>query len=217
MVDFLSNKWKILSVSLMVVLATGFVAPQAYAVVNPDVAAEVLQILGLLNNNSYGLKAIHNQIKPLANQTSIVNVQTTVNAIKAKTDSIPGIGSNITKIGNDVTPKEVTGLSCKLGPSLSIIVFASPITTFDTVFVRDTTNAASWQIAHPGFGDVDNLAAPVTQSNVFHHVQVAGPQGMPLTIPNGFYLQASGAAAVNDTADVTMIYAGPVTPGISCS
>ena len=84
-----SSKWKILSISLMVILASGLAAPQAYAIINQDILSVVLNIQSKLNSATNGLQAILNAVNTKASQTSVNNLQTTADAIKAKTDNLP--------------------------------------------------------------------------------------------------------------------------------
>ena len=213
LMDFLS-KWKILSIGLLVILASGIAAPQAYALLNQDILSIVQNIQSQVNNPTYGLKAIFNKVNTGASQSSINSLQTTANAIKASTDNIPAIGSNITKIGNEVLPQEALG-SCTLGPDKYIHVGVSHITRFETILVRDDSNTASWQIQDLGNEGTDNLAPPVAQTLSSDRVMVGSPLGMPFTVPTGFFIQASGSAAVNDTADFIIGYTGSGTPTIN--
>ena len=64
-----SNKWKIFSIGLTVILVTGFVAPQAYADVTSTILSVVRSIQSQVNDPSYGLKAQATKAVILNNET----------------------------------------------------------------------------------------------------------------------------------------------------
>ena len=68
MVDF-SKKWKFLSIGLMAILATGFVAPQAFADMTSSILSMVTNIQSQVNNTTYGLKAIQNNVNSVKTNT----------------------------------------------------------------------------------------------------------------------------------------------------
>ena len=215
MVDF-SNKWKFLSIGLMVILATGFVAPQAFGyAVDPlqAILNIVKNIQTKVNDSGFGLQAIQNNVNTKASQTSVNSLQTTANAIKASTDSLTIIGTNVTSIGMEVIPRDISFI-CTMGNTNGIAVVDTQATRYETILALDHNNKVSWQIDSMGFG-LNNKAPQVTQSDLSEHVAVGGPLGMPFTVANGFGLSAFGAQP-GDTVDVTIGYSGPSTPTITC-
>ena len=130
----------------MVVLATGLVAPRAYAVVNPDVAAEVLHILALLTNNTYGLKAIHNQITAGVNQTSIKNLQTSVNGIPAQTFGSKILSVSMANIGVNAKGNETLASAVSDHAYLWCYVFINTRSTLDTVNVYEGPTVEQYKV-----------------------------------------------------------------------
>ena len=102
MVDF-SNKWKFLSFGLMAIIATGFVTPQAFADMSSSILSVVQNIQSQVNNTTYGLQAIQNNVNSKASQTSVNNLQTTSSAIKTKTDNLPSDPASNTALTNAVS------------------------------------------------------------------------------------------------------------------
>lgn len=120
--SFTSNKWKLLSFGLMAVLATGFVAPQAFAAGTKDVLSIVTDIQTAISDPSIGLAAIQNNVNSKASQTSVNNLQTATNAIKSKTDNLPAdpaSNSAITAAQNAIN-NHVDSVVAGLAPSTGI-------------------------------------------------------------------------------------------------
>ena len=89
MFNFSKEKWKLSTFGLMAVLATGLVAPQAFANGTKDVLSIVTDIQAAISSPTNGLAAIQTNVNAKASQVSVNSLQTTDNAIKAKTDNLP--------------------------------------------------------------------------------------------------------------------------------
>jgi uncharacterized protein YjbI with pentapeptide repeats len=86
----------------MAILATGLVAPQAFAAGTQDVLSIVTGIQTAISDPSHGLQAIQNNVNTRATQTSVNTLQTTDSAIKAKTDNLPSEPASNTAITNAI-------------------------------------------------------------------------------------------------------------------
>lgn len=100
MLDF-TNKWKFLSISLMVVLALGFVAPHAYADTLSTIMS-TLENMQLVTNstNSMVQNIQNNQLPAISSgidgaKSNLKNIQNSVNSIKETIPADPASNSHV--------------------------------------------------------------------------------------------------------------------------
>lgn len=228
MVDFFSNKWKIFSIGLMVILATGFVAPQAYAVINPDAAAQILQIWTLLYSPTFGLKAIFNKISTGSSQASIDSLQKTTNqinatgnAIKLKISTLPANIATNPEVVNATSflSSEIKAIKVTTNSSLSVPKPNSRIFSFE----QNLGNASS------GTSIADLPIIPIDTNKTFSghvsaHVLLGTNVRLVLLcdVPSDsvlLYDQSGGTAEVNEDftcsgLDLRLTNQGPATEAV---
>ena len=226
MVDF-SNRWKFLSFGLMAILATGLVAPQAYADAMSSLSAMVQNIQSQVNNTTYGLQAINNHISS-ANSTLHADLSASRTALNSHIDAA---AENVTNQVNAHTDSALTSIAkpnlqetygeCTLGANREVEIDSDP-TEYVTIYIKDRSNSADWTIADVGKGPlalhVENLPSSVSQS-VGHYVLLGGPQGLNLAAPaDALLIDATGSAASGDFVSVFALHTPTNSQSVvSCS
>lgn len=175
MFEFSKDKWKLLSFGLMAILATGFIAPQAFAAGTKDVLSIVTDIQTAISDPTNGLQAIQNNVNTKASQSSISNLQSTANNIQNSVNNLQTSVKGLNSSPNSLAISNATTLTPfgSLGDNLQVVflpqvnnrTYSGHITmSFEAILAKTDVNIACNNpggsvvlFNHSGLNGIDSL------------------------------------------------------------